>query len=94
MNSNSRYMSSNESWLSSVAHSSMNEAKSGLSMNKVDARCESGAWDCLCVLNIQFLELSLVLGCILFIKLERVTNGARELSWARACALVHDRTSH
>ena len=57
-------------------------------MNKLDVRCQSRAWDRLRALNIQFLELSLVLGCILFIKLERVTNGALELSWARACAIA------
>ena len=47
------------------------------------ARCQSRAWDRMRALNIQFLELSLVLGCILFIKLVRATNRACELSWAR-----------
>ena len=70
----------------SLQHSSTLHA--GLSMSKLDARCQSCARDRLRVLNIQFLELSLVLGCILFIKLERATNRARELSWARTCALV------
>ena len=32
----------------------------------------------------------LILACILFIKLARATDRARELSWARACALVRD----
>ena len=56
----------------------------GLSMSKLDVRCQSCAQDHLRALNIQFLELSLVLGYILFIKLARATNRARELSWARA----------
>ena len=60
-------------------------------MSKLDARCQSHAWDCLRALNIQFLELPLVLGCILVIKLARTTNRARELRWTRACALVRDR---
>ena len=42
----------------------------GLSMSKLDALCQARMWDCLRMLKIQFLELSLVLGCILFIKLE------------------------
>ena len=63
-------------------------------MGELDARCQSLAWDRLRALNIQFLELSLVLGCIPFIKLERATNRARELSWACACALVRDCASH
>ena len=57
-------------------------------MSKLDARCQSRAWDRLCALSIQLLELSLVLGCIFFIKLARATNRARELSWAHACTLV------
>ena len=40
----------------------------GLSMSKLDACCQSRAWDSLRVLNIQFLELPLVLGCILIEK--------------------------
>ena len=59
-------------------------------MSKLDARCQSSAWGRLRARNIQFLELSLVLGSILFIKLERATNRARELSWARTCVLVRD----
>ena len=47
-------------------------------------------WDHLHALKIQFLELSLVLGCILLIKLAGATNRACELSRARACALVRD----
>ena len=58
-------------------------------MSRLDARCQSRAWDSLRALSIQLLELSLVLGCIFFIK-TRATNQARELSWVRACALVRD----
>ena len=57
-------------------------------MSKLDARCQSCAWDRLRALNIQLLELPLVPGCILSINLARVTNRARELSWARACAIA------
>ena len=60
-------------------------------MSKLDVHYQLRAWDCLHVLNIQFLELSLVLGCILFIKQERATNQAHELSWASACMLGRDR---
>ena len=60
-------------------------------MSKLDARCQLCAWDRLRALSNQLLEPSLVLGCIFFIKLARATNRARELSWARACALVRDR---
>ena len=54
-------------------------------MSKLDVRCQSRTWDHLRALNIQFLELSLVLGCIFFIKL---AYQARELSWAFACMLM------
>ena len=60
----------------------------GLSMSKLYVRCQSHMWDCLRMLKIQFLELSLVRGCILFIKLERATNRGHKLSWAHACAFV------
>ena len=60
-------------------------------MNKLDARCQSRAWDRLRAINIQFLELSLVLGCILFIKLERATNRARELIWTGLDACLRAR---
>ena len=60
----------------------------GLSMSKLYVCCQSRLWDCLRMLKIQFLELSLVCGCILFIKLERVTNRGHKLSWAHACAFV------
>ena len=53
-------------------------------MSKLDVYCQSRAWDSLRALKIQLSELSLVLGCIFFIKLARATNRARELSWARA----------
>ena len=67
-------------------------SQSGLSMSKLDARCQSCAWDHLCVLSIQLQELSLVLGCIFVIMLVRATNRASDLSWASACALVCDRS--
>ena len=57
-------------------------------MSKLDAGRQSLVWDSLRMLNIQLPELSLVLGCIFFIKLVRATNRARDLSWARACVLV------
>ena len=57
-------------------------------MSKLDAHCQSRMWDCLCMLKIECLELSLVCGCILFIKLDRATNRVHKLSWARACAFV------
>ena len=60
----------------------------GLSMSKLDAHCQSHMWGCLRMLKIQFLELSLVRGCILFITLERATNRGHKLSWGRACAFV------
>ena len=60
----------------------------GLSMSKLDAHCQSCIWDCLRMLKVQIVELSLVLGCILLIKLERATNRVHELSWARACAFM------
>ena len=63
----------------------------GLLLSKLDARCQSRTRDPLRALNIQLLELSLLFGCILSIKLARATNRARELSWTRACALVRDR---
>ena len=60
-------------------------------MSKLEARCQSRAWDRLRALNTEILKLSLILRCILFIKLERATNRERELSWTRACVLVRDR---
>ena len=61
-------------------------------MSRLDARCQSRAWDSLRAINIQLLELSLVLGSIFYTELARATNRGRELNWARACALL--RTSH
>ena len=61
-------------------------------MSKLDARCQSHAWERWRALYIQLLEFSLVLGCILFIKLAQVTNRAHELSWECACARL--RASH
>ena len=60
-------------------------------MSKLDAHCQSRAWDSLRALNIQLLALSFVLGCIFFIKLAWATNRVRELSWARGSALVRER---
>ena len=60
-------------------------------MRKFNARCQLRAWDHLRALNIQLLDLSFVLGCASLIKLARATCRARELSLARACALVRDR---
>ena len=78
----------NETWIlaalspsKNVVEHLMTAARSaGLSMSKLDARCQLRAWDPLGALKVQFLELSLVLGCIIYIKLERATNRARELS--------------
>ena len=53
-------------------------------------RAANHEWDCLHLLGIQFLELSLVLGCILFIKLEGGTNQGHELNWVHAWVLVRD----
>ena len=53
-------------------------------MSKVDPRCQSCTWGPLHVLNIQLLDISLVLGCILFIKLVRATNQVHEL-----CVCMH-----
>ena len=60
-------------------------------MSKLGARCQSRTWDRLRALKSQLCELSLALGCIFLIKLARATKRARELSWARAYALVRDR---
>ena len=64
----------------------------GLSVSKLDACCQSCKWDSLRALKTKLLEISLVLGCIFFIKLARATNRARELSWACVCMLVRDHT--
>ena len=60
-------------------------------MSKFGACCQSRTWDCLRALKSQLCELSLALGCIFLIKLLRAKNRVRELSWAHACTLVHDR---
>ena len=59
-------------------------------MSKLGTHCQLRTWDRLHALNIELLDLSLVPGCILSINLALATNRARELSWARACVLMHD----
>ena len=65
--------------------------KTGHSINKFDARCQSLTWDRLRAPKIQSSELSLLLTCICLIKLAHATYRARKPAWVRVCALVHDR---